>query len=142
MSDIDFDSIWNRRVKFTPLPEERHIPERCPFAERYYSWAEPIMRNALTYATHVSINQALVQITKKYREWRNVVPKAHKNRIGEQGHICIFHVWDECCRALEAAELSLTPPQLYLPEPQKKSRRKELPANDIPPVSILGELEG
>lgn len=128
---------------FTPR-EDRQLTVRCPLAEQFYQWAQEVVREPVTNPTHITINQAMLTITRKYREWRNTVPKTHKNRIGETGHLCIFHVWDECMRALEAAELTLAPPQLYLPQPVKKPRRKKEPE---PPKSdpysmMLGDVNG
>lgn len=141
-----FTDLWqdSDAQLLAPYGEEGTQTSYCRFAQEFSLWGQELVREPVMNPSHVTINQARLTITRKYREWRNIVPKAHRNRIGETGHICIFHVWDECMRALEAAELTLAPPQLYLPEPVKKPRRvkeKEAPRPEPPSRydSVLGE---
>jgi hypothetical protein len=64
----------------------------------------------------VAVNQAYVRLITKYFDWRSAVPKAHRNRIGETGHTCIFHVFERAYHQLRVIELTVTSqPLLFLP---------------------------
>ena len=94
----------------------------CPYATKFKQWTETLYASVGqavqddSSGAAVAVNQAKVLLVDKYFEWRSAAPKAHRNRTGE-GHICLFHVFDETYRTLRAVELSLTPPLLFLPPP-------------------------
>src|SRR4051812_6758926 len=97
-------------------------PAHCPYAEKFNQWTETLYASVGhavkqdNASAAVAVNQAKVLLVDRYFEWRMAAPKAHRNRTGE-GHICLFHVFDETYRPLRATELSLPPPLLFLPQP-------------------------
>ncbi|HZT34608.1 MAG TPA: hypothetical protein VFA15_01715 [Nitrososphaera sp.] len=93
-----------------------------------------LVGRTLAEPDHIKINQAKVMLLDKYYEWKITIPKRHAKQ-----HLCILDVLDEAYQSLKAAELALTPPQLYLPEPPKKTRKKK-DDDDSPRTSILGEI--
>ncbi len=78
----------------------------------------------------MGINQRMLLLTKQYFEWRTVVPKSHKDRIGERSHVCIFHIFERSYHRLKVLELSLNPALLYLPSPPSA------------PVQVIQEVSG
>jgi hypothetical protein len=113
---------------------EEAQPDYCAFSLRYRAWAMELVRSTLAEPNHIAINQAKVMLLDKYYEWKTAIPRNHRRR-----HLCILDVLDEAYQTLKAAELALTPPQLYLPAPSKRERKKKEPP-DEPTGSILGEL--
>src|SRR2546421_4232773 len=86
------------------------VPEQSPYCDvalTFLFWAEDVVGKAVQSGDQGVLDFALVQITKKYRDWRETVSKPHRYHIGERGHRCLFDVWDQGCTALRAAELAL-----------------------------------
>lgn len=113
--------------------EERDI---CPYALQFETWAIELVREHGT--TLVSINQGKVLLVDRYFEWRATVPTAHRNRVNDQGHICIFHVFDEAYRTFRTRELSIRPPIIFIPEP-----KPPLPPPSPPQIAgiFIGEVD-
>lgn len=135
-TSADFFSLWNSLEEFELSREQPDIPS-CLFAQKFSVWATELCANTTTDPGIVSINQAKVLLLDKYFEWRSVVPKAHRNRLGKAGHACIFQVFEKTYLTLKAVELSLTPPMLFVPVPS-------LVAPPPPPQIagiFLGELD-
>ena len=110
----------------------------CAYALQYRVWAQALIERTLTEPTHIGIAQAKVMLLDKYYEWKVTIAKRHG-----KPHRCISDVLDEAYGVVRAAELALTPPQLYLPQPAAKPRQAK-PVIEKPPtryVSILGELD-
>jgi len=107
---------WHRHDGFTIQPAETEV-KSCPYAEQFAQQAEAQYQSAWQSPSHVSINQALLQVCKKYWEWFYTVPKSHRNRVEGRGHRCIHAVFRETYERLKALELKLAPPMLFLPPP-------------------------
>src|SRR6266508_1190388 len=79
----------------------------CTYASKFFQWTETRCTSVgaalrLDHASAaVAVNQDKVLLVDKYFEWRAAAPKAHRNRTSE-GHICLFHVFDETYRTLRA----------------------------------------
>jgi hypothetical protein len=111
-----FDTLWQRQHDFKfELPEEEE--ELCTYAQHFALWAEELYQEEVEAPSHVGINQKMLMLLKKYFEWRTVVPKMHRDRIGERGHVCIFHILERSYHRLKVLELTLAPPMLFLPQP-------------------------
>lgn len=131
--EAKFEVLWNRESNLFDLLQE---PERCVFAQRLFDWSSELVASVSNNASIVFVNQAKVLLLDKYFEWRSFVPKSHRNRLGAIGHSCIFQVFCEAYESLKVVELSLTPPMLFLPQPQ--------PAMTLPPQIagiFIGEAE-
>jgi hypothetical protein len=128
--DGRFSDIWRGVEEFEfKRPEEQ--PDWCVFAFAFSDWIERLNQEIVTDdPTVVAVNQAKVLLIDKYFEWRSIVPKNHRNRIGEVGHTCIFHVFEQGYERLRAIELALMPPLLFSP-----------PKPAPPPGLYLGNLE-
>ena len=116
MDEQAFDRLWHDATedKFS-LPEAQE--DLCTYAQHFGVWAEGLYLEEVERPTHIGVNQKMLLLTKKYFEWRAVAPKAHRDRIGERSHICIFHIFERFFFRLKVLELSLTPPMLFLPPP-------------------------
>jgi hypothetical protein len=100
----------------------------CTYAEQFASWAEDLCREVELKRDAVTTNQAILRLCHRYWEWFNYVGRAHRYRIGDTGHSCIFHVFQQSFNRLKVVELSLTPPLLFIP--------KDPPV--LPPIQIAG----
>ncbi len=118
MAELDpsFAKRWHQHDTFTLSgfePEEKW----CSHARQYAEWVQQICKDGLANPDPVSLNQLKVRITDRYMDLRHAVPLSHRNRIGEQGHICIFQVFERTYQKLRLVELMLTPPPLFIPAP-------------------------
>ena len=128
-----FESLWTE-----PVAAEEEAPPLCRFAAAYQSWAETLITPTLQPPTLVGINQAKILLLDKYFEWRNIAPRGHRDKVNTTGHICLWHVFEAAYNRLKEAELSLTPPLLFVPAPPPA-----LPAPaPQPPPSIPGIFLG
>lgn len=132
--DAAFETIWKRFSDFS-FEEKRkeHAPEEailtCEYAQAFTASAQEICQPALQNATHVTLNQALLQLTKKYWEFYYVVPKRHRYQVGERGHRCLHAVFQHYYEVLKRKELQLQPPMLFVPVPP--------PPPMLPPPPLL-----
>lgn len=127
--DHSFEARWERykSVEFISREGRRRRPVSlfeecrsvCEYAEAFLEWAEGELADALRDPDVVTINQAKLQLQDKYFSWLEVLPKRdHRQRTTTRpGHICVVHVYEEVYHLLRNAELSLTPPPLYIPPP-------------------------
>ncbi len=100
--------------------EELALPPEtptCSFAQRFAGWVNELFATMITDPTIVSVNQAKILLVDKYFEWRAVVPKSHRARLGKTGHHCLYQVFEQSYERLKVIELSLTPPMLFIPPP-------------------------
>lgn len=101
----------------------------CEYAAPFAEWADTLLATVATHRTEVSINRAILLLTKRYFEWYLAVPKKHRQAISDRGHRCIFHVFrDAYCRLREVSLLA-SPPPLEPPLP---------PALPLPPPQFAG----
>jgi hypothetical protein len=107
-----FESLWTE-----PMTAEEEQPSLCRFSVPFQQWAETLITPVLQRPTHVGINQAKILLLDKYFEWRNVAPRAHRDKVNTAGHTCLWHVFEAAYNRLKEAELSLTPPMLFVPPP-------------------------
>jgi hypothetical protein len=57
-----------------------------------------------------------VLLVKRYFQWRNHVPKNHRNLVGDRGHTCIFHILEQSYYQLASLELTMTPKTQFFPQ--------------------------
>ena len=130
--DPFFETIWSRHRDFS-FEEKKTAPEQtidiCEYAQAFTAYAQELCQAALQNPTHVTINQAHLQLYKKYWEWYYVVPKRHRYHVGERGHYCIHAVFQHFHEVLMRKELQLQPPMLFVPAPP--------PAQFHPPPRLL-----
>jgi hypothetical protein len=109
--DEHFAALWRQHEFDVPQVTD----DRCVYAKHFAEWASQIIANVEQIATVVAVNQGVLRVTYKYFEWRTVVPKYHRNRIGEMGHTCIFHVFEAAFLKLRIIELAIQPPPILPP---------------------------
>lgn len=108
-------AIWSEQ----PLQTATNI---CIYAQQLDEWASALCKSVEDQSRHhapgalVAVNQAKLLLTDKYFDYRSSVPQMHRDRI-HRGHRCILVVFTEAYQRIRIAELSLTPPMLFLPEP-------------------------
>jgi hypothetical protein len=96
-------------------------PKICAYAGQFKQWSDALSTAIMAIAGSdnmegiIAVNQGYVQLTKKLFDWREAVPRTHRNRVGGAGHICIFDVFIGAFYQLRTLELSLSPPPLFLP---------------------------
>ncbi|MCL5960830.1 MAG: hypothetical protein M1358_16275 [Chloroflexi bacterium] len=112
--EAGFEALWRRFQDFE-LPDEE--PRRCVFAQEFFRWTSQLCLGVAQDPSIVCVNQAKILLLDRYFEWRSFAPKSHRNRLGTNGHNCIFQVFSETYERLKVVELSLTPPMLFLPSP-------------------------
>ncbi len=140
MDTIDklHEALWG---DFSPQGQ----PQYCAYALRFKQWTETlcisvggaVQQHQDSAGGAVAVNQAKLLLLDKYFEWRSAAPKAHRNRVGDTSHTCLFHVFDETYRTLRAIELSLTPPLLFLPASSPAPVQPVYKLSGIP----LGEID-
>lgn len=111
-----FEALWRQQQGFQ-FGQAAEKEARCIYAQHFGTWADALYQEEVPAPTHVGINQKMLLLTKRYFEWRAAVPKAHRDRISERSHICIFPIFERTFHRLKVLELSLTPPMLFLPPP-------------------------
>lgn len=116
--DAAFETIWKRFGDFSfeeKKPSQEATIQICEYAQAFTGYAEEVCQAVLQNATHITLNQALLQLTKKYWEYYYVVPKRHRYQVGERGHRCIHAVFQQYYEVLKRKELQLQPPMLFVP---------------------------
>jgi hypothetical protein len=111
-ADARFEAIWEKAREFKV---SEPVPQQCVYARKLSEWATQLCIKVAQEPDIVSVNQAKVLLLDKYFEWRNAAPRSHRNRLGDNGHSCIFQAFGEAYERLKVVELSLTPPMLFLP---------------------------
>lgn len=90
-------------------------PDECKYALEFEKWTKTLITNDKEI-TITQVQQAKVLLVDRYFEWRRYVPKTHRNRVGERGHTCIYHVFEQTHDRLKSIELSLTPKTEFFPQ--------------------------
>ena len=126
-----FDSIMKKRE-----PEKEPEPNRCVYGRQFYEWCQLILSRVAHPRSPAELNQAMLSVTKKYREWYKIADRKHQDYTGKN-HVCILQVWKDAMTALEAALLILEPEPLYLPAPPKPPRKKKEPVVEVNPFTSI-----
>lgn len=132
-----FDDRWDRYTSTEFLKLEREQDDGyCSYARKLSAWVATLPSITNRKPDIITINQDKVQLLDKFFEWYAYVPKSHREKAGRRcGHTCIFQVFVDAYHTLKVAELSLTPPLLFLP--------KEPPPPPLPsPPQIAGIFLG
>ena len=133
--DVSFEALWNQQEFEVPGVTE----DLCIYAKHFSDWTAAIILNVEEIGTVIAVNQGVLRVTHQYFEWRTVVPKSHRNRIGELGHTCIFHVFEAAYKKLRIIELSIMPPLITHPVPPPPP---PTPPPPPPPIQIAGIFLG
>lgn len=101
------------QFEFVITPEDK----RCEYAKQYEEWIQQHLLDAIQKVDFATILQAKNYLLDSYMQRRYDAPKSHRHHISEQGHICIFRIFEYYYRQLRAAELNLKPTPIYNPPP-------------------------
>lgn len=141
-TDSVIDAVAREFADFYLEDAEEEEPDpyanHCRFARIYGRWtAELLATYVYKEPSPVRLAQAKVLLVDSLVDWRATVPKSHRNRIGESGHFCIFHVFERAMHQIRLVQLTLTPPQLFIPAPAPP------PPPSVPQIAgiFLGEEE-
>mgnify|MGYP001145119920 CR=1 FL=1 len=107
---------WERHNTFA-FSEKAEELVSCRYAEQFSRYVEEQYQAAAQNPSHIALNQALLQVCKKYWEWFYVIPKSHRHVVDGRKHRCVHLVFREAYEKLKALEMMLQPPILYLPPP-------------------------
>lgn len=127
MNHEEFESIWEKR-HLNSLPDPK---APCRYAKEFEEWASSQVEEVQYSSTLHPINEKMLIITKKYREYMRHIPEDHHTLAKENGHKCVYAIWDQCCKALEEAELKLTPQLPPKPTPPKPRKERGPNSSDI-----------
>ena len=135
------EQAWQRHDDFT-IPAADGADQPCSYAQAFAQQVAELCQVAFRDPSHVSINQALLQVCKKYWEWYYVVPKRHRHHVAGRQHRCIHAEFRYASEQLKRLELSLAPPMLFLPlPPPPPPPRVEETFAGITLGEVLGEEE-
>lgn len=118
-----FDKVWQQHADFTFTEADEEL---CDYAAHFALWAESLYQETAEQPTLIDIYQGMYFLSRRYYEWRQVVPKSHRDRISERGHVCIFHIWERYFSQLMVLELSLAPSKLVPPSASSRPPRYEI----------------
>ena len=127
-----FEKMWHQFDDF----EVPKVPANfCRFAKQFSDWADDLLK-VTERPSIVAINQSKILLLDRFMDWLRAVPPSHRRIADTSHHTCIWHVFQQAYERLKVAELSLTPPMLFLPP---------APPPPPPPPQIagifMGELE-
>lgn len=88
---------------------EKAALQRSLSAQLFGAWAKDMCTTAIQKKDQIALNQAKVLLLDKFFEWRASIPKKQYNDF--------FAVLEEAYHQVKIAQLSLTPPMLFLPSP-------------------------
>lgn len=144
------EEAFERHKAFTAFPEEPPPPppvvrdNRCVHARLYEEYLTQACSEAFANPTHININEAYLDCYLKYMELRGLVPKSHRNCIGERAsHRCIFHIMERYFCDLRTLEMMLPRQRLYvpaLPPAPLAVLPVEVPRPIIPPPPTFGDV--
>lgn len=90
----------------------------CEYARLFRHWGTELLAEYVEHdPTPLRLAQAKVLLLDRYFEWRASVPKSHRNRIGENGHICLHHTFEWIFLQIRLKQLSIMPVQVFNPPP-------------------------
>lgn len=136
-NQLPFTELWDHQEFHLPDEEQVKI---CSSARKFGEWCDPLINEAVRQKDPIALNQAKIHLVDRYFNWRGSVTKSHRELVRDENHICIWHIFERAYQQIRAAELVLTPPQLFVPEPAQSSR---LPTVIKEPTGIyLGEIIG
>ena len=113
-SQLQFAELWDHQEFH--LPEEDQV-KICPAARKFGEWCEPPINEAVRQKDPIALNQAKIHLLDRYFNWRGSVTKRHRELVRDEGHICLWAIFERAYQQIRAAELVLTPVQLFVPEP-------------------------
>jgi hypothetical protein len=148
-------------------PPEQSDFQLCLLAQKLKDFTDKVCTEAIQNPSHVLLNQTKIKVLDLYFTLYLSAPVQHRtvgvthnirksnntssNRNGPANgpkansgskstrHVCLFEVFIDAVNALRECELTLSPPQLYLPTPPPPPL-PPAPPRELPGV-FLGELE-
>ena len=136
-SQLPFAELWDHQEFH--LPEEEQVTS-CLAAGKFGEWCEPLINEAIRQKNPIALNRAKIHLLDRYFDWRGTVTKSHRELVGDENHICIWHIFEQAYQQIRAAELVLTPPQLFVPEPAPAPQAPMVIKE--PPGIYIGEIIG
>ena len=129
-----FRALWEQQEFEVPDAPD----DLCEYAKQFAAWVAQVIADVEKNPSLVAVNHAFLYLVHKYFEWRVVVPRNHRNRMGV-GHTCIFHVFEAGYMKLRVIQLALQPPPLTMTVSAPPAPSTPPP---IPPLQIAGIFFG
>jgi hypothetical protein len=135
-SDPVIASILEEYEDFTLTGEEEEtepldpLANHCPPARTFRLWCtEMLERYVRQKPDTLRLSQAKVLLVDRFFEFMSCAPKSHRDKTSGKGHVCLYQVFMETLTEIRMAQLSLSPPEVFV-VPAK-------PASETPPVSLV-----
>lgn len=114
----------------------------CEYARSFAQWSVELVRTYGADDDMMRLAQAKVLLLDKYFEFRSYVPKVHKDRTAEKGHVCLYHVFVEAYRRIRMKEMTIAPPKIFVLE-VKQEERSSAASSSLAhvPALYLGEVQ-
>jgi hypothetical protein len=90
--DTSFQQIWSQHRAFK-FDERSKLRWCAPEAELYQAWAEDMLSQVQGEPSALVINQALLDLTHKWADWRALVAKAHRDHASSAAGLCLAGVF-------------------------------------------------
>lgn len=138
--DDIFEDIWLRRQK-AESEQADPFAQYCSASKVLWRYTDDVLNKYVRSNTDLMrLAQAKVLITDRYLEARAYASKAHRDKIGDKGHICLYQVWIAAMHEVLTNQLTLDPPKVLKivmrkPEPKPASGSYAM----LPPAVFLGE---
>jgi hypothetical protein len=126
------------RLTFAPPPPPDPLPNRCEYAEGFFTICTRVLEKARKAPSELAVNQALLQLQNQCWLHYEDAPKAHKNHIGTRStHSCLHQVYAYGYRELRDLLRAVNPPPV-----RRQSQRMADPRPQIAGIFLGEEVSG
>jgi hypothetical protein len=99
----------------TPMPPSAPTTPLCPDAQKLKEFANKECAEVLQDPSHILLNQTRLKVLHRFLELYCSAPKHHRGI--SKSHICLVTTLIDTMLTLRECELTIAPPQLYIPPP-------------------------
>jgi hypothetical protein len=126
-----------------PVEQADPFAQYCADSKAFWRYTDDVLNKYVRGATDpMRLAQAKVLATDRYLDYRAYASKAHRDKIGEKGHICLYQVWIAAMHEIRTRQLALDPPKvikIVTPKPEPKPASGSYAV--LPPAVFLGKWE-
>jgi hypothetical protein len=114
----------------------------CEDAKALWRYMEDVLNRYVRGSTDlIRLAQAKVLLVDRYLDFRAYAAKAHRDKVGDKGHICLYQAWIACMHEIRTAQLRLHPPEVLIVPPKSEPTPPASAYALLPPAVFLGELQ-
>lgn len=108
----------------------------CEHAKTFKLWADGLLAKYVNGSTdEIQLNQAKVLLIDRYFDTRAYAPRAHRDKIGDKGHFCLYYVFETAYNAIRMKQLALFPPKVHIVV-REESTVPQVPIAQIPALFL------